>query len=243
MAEALASFHAQFAPLFGRADTQRRAAQYLRGLLNQHAERRNAENLAAVVAGTTPRAFQRLLTESRWDHGSVIDALQAFLGPLLNADDGVWVLEEIGFAKDGEHSVGVAYQRNGAVRKMGNCQVGLFLAYASSRGQALVDGRLYLPRVWTDDEERRRAAGVPASVTYQSRSDLGLALLRTARARGHLRSHWVIGAGEHGADPAFRDALDRAGWLYMLQVPASIVVFTPPAEAKMPLFSLKRYRL
>ncbi len=153
--EAFNAYFAQFAPLFGRVDRQRRAAQYLRGLLTQHAERRNAENLAAAVAGATPRALQRLLTESPWDHGLVIDALQAFLAPLLNADDGVWVLEELASAKDGEHSVGVAYHRNGRVGQVSNCQLGVFLAYASSRGQALVDGRLYLPPIWADDAKCR----------------------------------------------------------------------------------------
>src|SRR5262245_14921185 len=100
LTEVTATFHAQFAPLFGRADTQRRAAQYVCALLTQHGERRNAEYLAAAV-GATPRAFQRLLTESPWEHGPVIEALQAFLAPMLNTDDGVWILEEIAVPKAG----------------------------------------------------------------------------------------------------------------------------------------------
>lgn len=108
IAASFAAFHQQFAPLFGRTEAQQRSEQYLRGLLVQQTDRRNAENLAEAVDGATPRALQRLLTESPWDADPVIDALQAYLAPRLNTPDGVFVLDGTGFPKQGTKSVGVA---------------------------------------------------------------------------------------------------------------------------------------
>ena len=106
---------------------------------------------------------------------------------------GVFVLDDTGFAKQGKKSVGVARQYSGTLGKVGNCQVGVFLAYVSARGHALVDKALYLPPAWTADRPRCRAAGVPEDVGYQSKAELGLALLRRARQAGHLTATWVTG--------------------------------------------------
>src|SRR5918912_232135 len=118
VAATFATFHAQFAPLFGRVESQRHSEQYLRGLLVKHDERRNAENLAEAIGGVTPRALQRLLTNAPWQHEPVIAALQAFLGPRLDAPDGVWVVDDTGFAKQGTKSVGVAARA--AARTLGH---------------------------------------------------------------------------------------------------------------------------
>jgi SRSO17 transposase len=127
VADAFAVFHRQFAPLFGRPEAQDRSEQYVRGLLVQRAERRNAENLAEAVGAGSPRALQRFVTEAPWATARVRDRLHAFLGTRLNAPDGVWVLDDTGFAKQGTHSVGVARQYSGTLGKVGNCQVGVFL--------------------------------------------------------------------------------------------------------------------
>src|SRR6266550_25772 len=131
VAASFAAFHMEFAPLFGRKEAQRRSEQYLRGLLVQQTDRRNAENLAETVGEATPRALQRLLTDAPWATSPVINALQAYLAPRLNVDDGVFVLDETGFPKKGTKSVGVARQYGGTLGKVGNCQLGVFLAYVS----------------------------------------------------------------------------------------------------------------
>ena len=191
VAVAFGTFHAQFARFFGRTEARRRSEQYLRGLLVQQTDRRNAENLAETVGEATPRSLQRLLTEAPWETKPIIDALQGYLAPRLSDIDGVFVLDETGFPKKGTKSVGVARQYCGTLGKVGNCQLGVFLAYVSERGHALVDARLVLPREWTDDPERCRAAGVPADVVYQSKAELGLAMLQHAREGGHLTGRWV----------------------------------------------------
>src|SRR2546421_1418300 len=186
VAASFAAFHADFAPLFGRKEAQRRSEQYMRGLLVQQTARRNAENVAETIAGATPRALQRLLTEAPWETAPVIDRLQAYTGARLNTPEGVFVIDESGFPKQGTHSVGVARQYCGALGKVANCQLGVFLAYVSARGHALVDAQLWLPAAWIDDPARRQRAGVPAATTYQSKAAIALALRRQARAAGHL---------------------------------------------------------
>src|SRR3954452_19242000 len=166
VAGSFAAFHAHFAPRFGRREARERSEQYLRGLLVQQTDRRNAENVAEAVAGATPRTLQRLLTEAPWDHDAVLSALQPYLAPRLNPPDGVFILDESAFPKQGSRSAGVARQWCGTLGKTANCQVGVFLAYASGRGQALVDARLYLPEAWTADRERCRAAGIPDDVAF-----------------------------------------------------------------------------
>jgi len=237
VAASFAAFHGQFAPLFGRKEAQQRSEQYVRGLLVQQTDRRNAENVAETIAGATPRALQRLLTEAPWPTEPVIDRLQAYVGARLSTLEGVFVIDESGFPKQGTHSVGVARQYCGTLGKVGNCQLGVFLAYVSARGHAVVDTRLYLPPAWTADPARCRAAGVPAEVGSPSKAELGLAMLRQARAAGHLHGRWVTGDDAYGMVPTLRDALDAEGWRYVLDVPATTPVFTQPAPTVVPPWS------
>src|SRR5215207_7249189 len=181
VAQAFTTFHQRFPPLFGRREAQQRSEQYLRGLLVQQTDRRNAENVAEAITGATPRSLQRLLTEAPWPVEPVIAALQVFVGERLADAAGVFVLDDTGFAKQGTKSVGVARQYSGTLGKVGNCQIGVFLAYVSARGHALVDRRLYLPHAWTEDRARCDQAGVPDTVPDTSKTDLGLAMLRVAQ--------------------------------------------------------------
>jgi SRSO17 transposase len=237
VAATFAAFHEEFAPLFGRKEARQRSEQYLRGLLVQQTDRRNAENVAEAITGATPRALQRLLTEAPWETEPVIERLQHYLGPRLRTAEGVFVLDETGFPKKGTKSVGVARQYCGTLGKVGNCQLGVFLAYVSERGHALVDARLYLPHEWTDDPERCRAAGVPAAVTYQSKAELAMAMLAQTRPVGDLAGPWVTADADYGKVPTLRDALDAAGWRYVLEVPSTTSVFSDTAEAAVPAWS------
>ena len=237
VAISFAEFHQEFAPLFGRTEARERSEQYLRGLLVQQTDRRNAENLAESVAGATARSLQRFLTESPWDDTPIIDRLQRTVGQRLNQPEGVFVLDDTGFAKQGKKSVGVARQYSGTLGKVGNCQVGVFLAYVVAQGHALVDKALYLPKEWTDDRQRCREAGVPEDVGYQSKAELGLGLLRRARKAGHLTTDWVTGDAGYGEVPTLRDSLADEDWRYVLEVPSTTTVFTQPAQVAIPAWS------
>ena len=188
-------FHAFFAASFGRKQWREHSRNYLQGLLVQAGERRNAENLSESV-GISARAMQRFLTEARWSDDAVIGRLQEYLAPRLGHPEAVWVLDGSDFPKQGRKSVGVARQYCGRLGKVANCQGGMFLAYVSPLGRALMDKGLYLPESWISDHDRCAAAGVPEKLrSYRSKTELALELLE--RALDHLKAGWVA------ADDAF----------------------------------------
>jgi len=235
------TFHAHFAPAFGRKQWRERSEDYLRGLLVQAAERGNAENLAEVTEASD-RVLQRFLSEAKWDDQAVLRRLQEYLAPRLQHADAVWAVDESGFPKQGKKSVGVSRQYCGAVGKRANCQIGVFLAHVGPRGRALVDKRLWLPPEWTDDPIRCREAEVPETAqSYQSKTDLALALLRQAQQWGVLTAAWVTGDDVYGQAPTFRDGVAQAGWKYVLEIPRNTPVWpenptweTPPYPGRGP---------
>ncbi len=222
---AFQDFHAYFAPLFGRREARDHSRHYLQALLVQSGERRNAENLSETVPASA-RVMQRFLTESPWDDDVVIGRLQEYLGPRLGYPEAVWVLDGSDFPKQGRKSVGVARQYCGRLGKVANCQAGMFLAYVSLQGRALVDKRLYLPESWTSDTDRCAAAGVPEeSRNYRSKTKLALEMLEQALERGHLQAGWVAGDDAFGMSPSFREGLAALGMRYVLDVPGGTTVW------------------
>jgi SRSO17 transposase len=239
--DSFCAFHAEFAPDFGRKQWRENSDDYLQGLLIQAEERRNAENMAEVLP-ISARALQRFLTDARWDDAAVIAHLQAYLGPRLNHPRAVWAVDSSGFPKQGKKSVGVARQYCGALGKVANCQIGVFLAHVGPRGRALADKRLYLPPEWTPDPARCDAAGVPQEQqVYRSEAQLALAMLQQAQGRGHLTAAWVTGDDTFGKSPEFRDGVATAGFQYVLEIPPETPVWpleptyeTPPYKGKGP---------
>ena len=229
---AFQDFHAYFAPLFGRRETRDHSRHYLQALLVQSGERRNAENLSETVPASA-RAMQRFLTESPWDDDLVIGRLQEYLAPRLGHPEAVWVVDGSDFPKQGVKSVGVARQYCGRLGKVANCQAGMFLAYVSPLGRALVDKRLYLPESWTSDQDRCQAAGVPEERQgYRSKTGLALELLE----RGHLQAGWVAGDDAFGMSPSFREELAALEMRYVLDVPAGFTVWPEEPEWTRPAY-------
>ena len=222
---AFQDFHAYFGPLFGRREARDHSRHYLQALLVQSGERRNAENLSETVPASA-RVMQRFLTESPWDDDAVIGRLQEYLSPRLGHPEAVWVLDGTDFPKQGRKSVGVARQYCGRLGKVANCQAGMFLAYVSPLGRALVDKGLYLPESWTSDPGRCAAAGVPKERgNYRSKTELALELLERALGLGHLKAGWVAGDDAFGMSPSFREGLAALGMRYVLDVPGSTPVW------------------
>ena len=218
-------FHAFFAASFGRKQWREHSRNYLQGLVVQAGERRNAENLSESV-GIPARAMQRFLTEARWSDDAVIGRLQEYLAPRLGHSEAVWVLDGSDFPKQGRKSVGVSRQYCGRLGKVANCQAGMFLAYVSPLGRALMDKRLYLPESWTSDKDRCEAAGVPEERQgYRSKTELALEMLGRVLERGYLRAGWVAGDDAFGMSPSFRDGLAALGMRYVLDVPGSTPVW------------------
>jgi SRSO17 transposase len=145
--------------------------------LLERVERKNGWHLAEQVGDSGPQGVQRLLNAAHWDADGVRADLRAYVVEQVGAPDGVLIVDETGFLKKGTTSVGVKQQSSGTAGRITNCQVGVFLAYASSRGRAFVDRALYLPQDWTSDPLRRQEAGVPPAVACATKGALAQAML------------------------------------------------------------------
>ena len=187
---------------FPRREPRQHMETYLRGLL-VGPQRKNGWTLAQYGGAVSPDGMQRLLRTAEWDVEGARDDIRDHVVGRLQAPDGVWLIDETAFRKRGCRSAGVARQYMRSTGKMENCQVGVYLGYASSRGQALVDRELYLPRSWTDDLERRASAGIPARVAYATKPQLGLIMLNRAYAAGLLHG-WVTADKTYGSRRPFR---------------------------------------
>jgi SRSO17 transposase len=201
---------------FRRVEPRRRAVAYLRGLLAP-VERKNGWQLAEAAGDATPDGMQDFLSRMRWDADQVRDDLRAYVVEHLGDPDAVLVLDETGFVKKGTHSVGVQRQYSGTAGRIENCQIGVFLAYASRHGHALIDRALYLPEGWAKDRDRRRAAGVPEAVAFATKPKLGRIMLARAFAAG-VPCAWVTGDSVYGSDHALRRLVESQGRGYVLAV-------------------------
>jgi SRSO17 transposase len=215
-AEALAEVQARIGPRFRRSEARSRARRFLEGLLAP-VERKNGWQLAEALGERGPRGIQRLLSEADWDQDAVRDDLRAYVLAHLGADRGILVVDETGFLKKGKKSVGVARQYSGTAGRRENCQIGVFLLYASPQGAAFLDRELYLPEEWTKDPVRCREAGIPEAVAFATKGILAQRMLARAFAAG-VRAEWVVGDTVYGYEE-LRSWLERLQQPYVLAVP------------------------
>ena len=209
----------RIAPRFRRAEPRRRARTYLQALLSP-CERKNGWQLAELVGETTPDGVQRLLNAADWDADLVRDDLRAYVVEHLADPEAVLVIDETGFLKKGDKSVGVKRQYSGTAGRIENSQIGVFLCYASSHGAAFLDRALYLPKEWARDLERREEAGVPEAVTFATKPELATGMLLRALAAG-VPCGWVTGDTIYGGDRSLRVTLEQRGQPFVLAVPSN----------------------
>jgi SRSO17 transposase len=212
----LADMARRLAPHFARSQSRQRVMAYLRGLLSE-AERKNSWQVAEACGEPTPYGFQYLLNRADWDADAVRDALRTYVIQHLEDPNGVLVLDETGFVKKGRHSAGVARQYTGTVGKVENCQIGVFLGYASPLGQALVDRELYLPQEWTNARERCRQAGIPENRGFATKPQLARQMLARAFAAS-VPAKWVTGDCVYGDNRGLRLWLEARPQAYVLAV-------------------------
>jgi SRSO17 transposase len=189
-------------PRFARAEARGRSRRYLIGLLSG-AERKNGWQLAEATGEATPYGMQELLNRAVWDADAVRDDLRAYVVAHLGDPAAVLVVDETGFLKKGGKSVGVQRQYSGTAGRIENCQIGVFLAYASTAGHAFLDRELYLPESWVGDAARRRAAAVPDAVVFQTKPQLARAMLERALDAG-VSARWVTADEIYGGDRRLR---------------------------------------
>jgi SRSO17 transposase len=160
---------------------------------------------------------QRLLTGSGWDADGVRDDLRSYVVEHLGVPDGVLVVDETGFLKKGVSSVGVKRQYSGTAGRVENCQVGVFLCYATENGAAFLDRSLYLPKEWAADEERRHKTDVPDDVAFATKPQLAQEMLRRALDAG-VPCRWVTGDSIYGSSRVLRLWLEQRRQAFVLGV-------------------------
>src|SRR5918997_2659965 len=238
----LEAYHAIYAPLFQRREQREWSAKYLHGLLLE-LPRKSIEPMVLALDGAgryAVRSMQQFLSESAWDDAAILRRHWQEVEATLGDDEGVLTLDGSDFPKQGGHSVGVKRQYCGELGKRANCQAGVFLGYASRQGYTLLDRRLYLPQEWVEDAAyaaRREACGVPPDTVFQTKPQLGAAMLQAVRQAGTLRCRWVACDEGFGRDTALLDRIAAEGLWYYAEVPHDTRVWAARPATAVPAWS------
>jgi len=209
-----------FVALLQRRQPGQHARHYVAGLVS-NLEYKNVESIA-YLHDQRREPLQQFIGQALWDHQPWLTELARQVGQALGSPDGVLVFDPSAFPKKGKASVGVQRQWCGRLGKIDNCQVGIYLAYVGPSEHALVDVRLYLPKEWARDRQRRLEAGVPRTLRFRTRHELALEMLDE---RGLLLPHaWISGDDELGRCSWFRQELRARNECYLLAVPANTTV-------------------
>ena len=228
-----------FEPAFDRQEQWRWSRLYVQGLLGD-TQRKTVERMALEL-GQNARDMQHFVGQSPWQKEPAVVIHQGLVAQSLGEADGVVLIDESGVVKQGQDSVGVAAQYCGSVGKVANCQVGVHLGYVSRQGYTLLDSQLFMPAEWFDEEhtDRRKACGVPTDLTYQTKPEIGLELLRAALKRNGqieepLLFQWVAADELYGDSPAFRDGIAALGKWYFTEIKTTSQVWLKRPEVHVP---------
>jgi SRSO17 transposase len=225
--ERLYAYALAYRPLFPRSDQFRQGRVYLHGLLLD-GERKSIEPLSRRVPDGDEQRLQQFVNQSPWEPTPILAAYRARMAGAFAADDGVIVVDDTGFPKQGKHSVGVARQYSGTLGKRANCQVATSLHYASRLGDYPLALRLYLPEGWTDDPDRLERVRVPSEArAFKTKWQIALDLLDEVGAAGLPHAVVLADAG-YGVVNEFRDGLDQRRERYVVGLLGDEVVLTEP---------------
>lgn len=197
----LKTFQSRIGQYFARSEARQSAFDYLQALMSPVA-RKNGWQMAEQVGHQTPYQFQHLLGRARWDADEVNQEVRQYVTEDLGRADGILAVDETGFIKQGNYSVGVQVQHCSLTGRLENCQVGVFLAYVSPQGHSLIDRRLYLPQSWCNDPDKRAKAGVPEHVEFATKPQLAKQMLKAGFEAG-LRPGWLVADEVYGNDGKF----------------------------------------
>jgi len=209
---------------FARVEPRRRMAAFVRGLL-AGLPRVNCWSIAEHAGDMGPRGMQRLLSAAVWDEAGVRDDLRGYVLEHFADLGAVLVVDETGDLKRGTATVGTQRQYTGTAGRTENAQVAVYLAYAAPAGSAFIDRALYLPRSWTSDPARCRAAGVPQGTAFATKPALARQMITRALDAG-TPAGWVTADEVYGQDPVLRAELARRGLGYVLAIPRRHLVMT-----------------
>lgn len=231
----LARFLAQTLTGLGRSERQRWGEVYVRGLLSS-TERKTAARLAQRLPDADEQALQQFVGQSPWSWEPVRERLAK-----LTIDEleqvAAWVVDDTGFPKKGDHSVGVARQYSGTLGKIGNCQVAVSLHYVTDDAAVPLDFALYLPEEWLESDKRQEA-GIPDEVAFQTKWQLALELIDRALEWG-VKPGVVAADAGYGATVAFRAGLAKRGLEFAVGITSSIAVWLEAVNVRPAAYSGK----
>ncbi|MDV2994519.1 MAG: IS701 family transposase ISCARN75 [Chroococcidiopsis sp. SAG 2025] len=176
------------------------AFDYIQVLLSS-VERKNGWQMAEQVGYANPYRFQHLLGRAQWNADAVCAEIRKYAVEHLKSETDILAIDETGFLKQGEQSVGVQVQYYGTTGHLENCQVGVFMSYIGDQGQTLVDRRLYLPRSWAEDRSKRKKGGIPEEIEFATPPQLAQ-MLSSAIDQG-IRPAWFVALEVYGNDGSF----------------------------------------
>ena len=235
----LKGFHEQFSDCFLRSESKQHFFNYMVGQFSD-LERKSIEPIALAVKDGNVRALQRFVSDAPWNENNMISKYRSFVNDDLGSPDGALIFDESGFVKKGQDSIGVARQYCGTIGKVDNCQVGVFAAYVSGHGYALLDKRLFIPEQWFTDNyrARRQKCDLPESANFQSKPALAVEMLKEISAEKVLPFKYVLGDSIYGVSPEFIKAVEALpGITYFVSVTKSTQCWL-----KRPMTIAKQYR-
>lgn len=220
LGDELQGYHEMFANGFVRWEQRHWALKYAQGQMLE-LERKSIEPMAVALAGGNIQAMQQFISQGAWSDEAVLAIHRRAVAETLGRADGVLILDGCDFPKQGEESVGVARQYCGPLGKLANCQASVVLAYASELGATLLDRRLYLPQAWFDDAHQARwqKCGIPARVTFQTKPELGAAMIQAVAVEGVVPFRWVAMDEGYGAAGHLLDTIHRENKLFFAEIP------------------------
>ncbi len=226
-----------FKPAFQRVEQIEKSLIYVHGLLG-NATRKNVEQMA-LGQKEKVRSLQYFVAQSQWETEPVLAIHQGLIGETLGEEDGVMLVDESSTVKQGSKSVGVAAQYCGSVGKIANGQVGVYLGYASRTGYSLIEGQLFMPEKWLEEEqaEQRQVCGVPEDLVFKTKPEIGLELLKNAIKRDNLPFSWVAADALYGDSPAFRDGVAATGKWYFTAIKENTLIWCIPPKVYVPPWS------
>jgi len=240
--EELRGFHTAFRDCFTRQEPRDQFFNYMVGQFSPLA-RKSIEPMALQVEGGNVRAMQRLVSDALWDEAAMLERYHGLVQDEMGEPDGVLIVDETGFAKKGQDSVGVARQYCGALGKVENCQVGVFAAYASRQGYALVDKRLFIPEPWFTDAytARRTKCKMPAELAWQSKPQLAAAMVQELSRASVLPFKYVVADCLYGNSPDFWAACEACvGTVAFVATPADTRCWLQPLATTTHTYTYKK---
>lgn len=233
----LDEFHEEFGGYFRTQtrDSSEHSLEYTKGLILCEG-RRNMSKMAKTVTKLNDQALSNFISNSPWKYEPIIRKIGKKTVKLLSGEDKEYsmVIDESGFPKQGDKSAGVKRQYSGALGKVDNCQVGVFLAYTNGRETSLIDKKLFLPQEWIEDRDKCEKAGIPEEErVFRTKADLALEMYLNAKKRG-IPSKYLNMDTFYGRDSKLLNKLDKAQEMYFADIPCNTRVYLEYPEVGLP---------